>query len=163
MTLPFAGSISSVPPANELGRSLARSSTKYGLEPAGKVNLSRPARRVAVASILILLSSVCAKYPGEASEEYVGTGLTCGETWEHTVRVEFSEPLAGSKGSRTCVKAIGTEKGHDLEVSVCSLKVFEVCRGIRVWAQKLTERGSSPAVVEGAQTTDLLIRIGDIS
>jgi hypothetical protein len=44
--------------------------TKNGLEPSGKVNLSRPARRVEVASILILLSSVKAKYPGDASRKY---------------------------------------------------------------------------------------------
>ncbi len=35
--------------------------TKYGLDPDGNVNLSNPARRVAVASMVILLSNVKAK------------------------------------------------------------------------------------------------------
>ncbi len=59
--LPFAGSMSRVPPAKELGRSLARSRTKKGFELEGNVNLSSPARRVAVASILMSLSKVWEK------------------------------------------------------------------------------------------------------
>ena len=59
--LPCGGSMSNSPPAKELGKSLARSKTKYGLESGGKVNLSSPARRVAVASILISLSKVRVK------------------------------------------------------------------------------------------------------
>lgn len=67
LILPASGSISRVPPAKDAGRSLARSRTKYGLDPVGKVKRSSPARRVAVASILMLLSRVRLKYPGEAS------------------------------------------------------------------------------------------------
>ena len=65
--LPFSGSMVSCPPLKVTGKSFARSRTKYGLEPDGNVNRSKPARRVAVASILILLSRVKEKYPGEAS------------------------------------------------------------------------------------------------
>jgi len=65
--LPFTGSMLSSPPAKDAGKSFARSRTKYGLEPDGNVNRSKPARRVAVASILILLLRVREKYPGEAS------------------------------------------------------------------------------------------------
>jgi len=70
--LPFRGSMLSSPPANDADKSFARSRTKYGLEPEGNVNRSKPARRVAVASILILLLRVREKYPGEAS-----IGPTC--------------------------------------------------------------------------------------
>jgi len=62
------GSIFSSPPANDTGKSFARSRAKYGLDPEGKVNLSNPARRVAVASIRISLFNVKEKYPGDASE-----------------------------------------------------------------------------------------------
>lgn len=56
--LPCIGSMVSSPPAKDAGKSFARSRTKYGLEPDGNVNRSKPARRVAVASILILLLRV---------------------------------------------------------------------------------------------------------
>lgn len=65
--LPSVGSMFNEPPAKDAGKSFARSKTKYGVVLSGNVNLSRPARRVEVASILISLSSVRAKYPGEAS------------------------------------------------------------------------------------------------
>lgn len=65
--LPLFGSIFRSPPANETGKSFAKSRAKYGLDPAGKVNLSNPARRVAVASIWMSLSNVSVKYPGVAS------------------------------------------------------------------------------------------------
>jgi hypothetical protein len=53
------------------GRSFERSRTKYGFEPWGNVKRSNPARLVDVASILILLSRVDVKYPGEASSRQV--------------------------------------------------------------------------------------------
>ena len=58
VTLPRFGSISMTPPPKLAGKSFARSSTKYGLDPLGNVNRSKPARRVVVASIWISLSSV---------------------------------------------------------------------------------------------------------
>lgn len=67
VTLPLVGSISIVPPPKLMGKSLERSNTKKDLEPFGNVKRSSPARRVEVASILMSLSSVCVKYPGEAS------------------------------------------------------------------------------------------------
>ena len=53
------------------GRSFERSRTKYGFDPLGNVKRSKPARRVEVASILISLSSVDVKYPGDASSRQV--------------------------------------------------------------------------------------------
>lgn len=67
--LPCAESISMVPPANVPGKSLARSRTKNGFDPFGNVKRSKPARRVEVASIWILLSNVNEKYPGDAFYE----------------------------------------------------------------------------------------------
>ena len=65
---PASGSIVMFPPLNERGRSFARSSVKNGVRvPSGNVNHSRPARRVEVASMRILLLSMREKYPGDAS------------------------------------------------------------------------------------------------
>jgi hypothetical protein len=47
---------------------LTRSSTRWGLLPLGNVNRSKPARRVLVASILMLLFRVREKYPGLATK-----------------------------------------------------------------------------------------------
>ena len=55
------------PPLNDWGKSFEISSVKYGVLPFGNVNRSRPARRVEVASMRMLLLSVREKYPGEAS------------------------------------------------------------------------------------------------
>jgi hypothetical protein len=65
--VPALGSMVRVPLLKEPGRSFARSSVKNGVLPCGKVNRSRPARRVEVASKRMLLSSVREKYPGDAS------------------------------------------------------------------------------------------------
>ena len=68
VTRPELGSMVIFPPLNERGKSFARSSVKNGvLVPSGKVNRSRPARRVEVASMLMPLLSVREKYPGDAS------------------------------------------------------------------------------------------------
>ena len=68
MIRPALGSMVIFPPLNERGRSFARSSVKKGVRvPSGKVNRSRPARRVEVASIRMLLLRVREKYPGDAS------------------------------------------------------------------------------------------------
>ena len=64
---PAPGSMVIFPPLKELGRSFARSRVKNGVLPSGNVNRSRPARRVEVASMRMLLLSVREKYPGDAS------------------------------------------------------------------------------------------------
>ena len=64
---PALGSMVRFPPLNEWGKSFERSSVKNGVLSFGKVNRSRPARRVEVASMRMLLLSVREKYPGEAS------------------------------------------------------------------------------------------------
>ena len=64
---PALGSMLIFPPLNERGKSFERSSVKNGVLPFGNVNRSRPARRVEVASMRMLLLSVREKYPGEAS------------------------------------------------------------------------------------------------
>ena len=64
-----------VPPPKLAGRSLTKSRTKKGLFPLGNVNLSKPALRVDVASIWILLFNVKEKYPGDASKQISAKGF----------------------------------------------------------------------------------------
>lgn len=98
-----------------------------------------------MASILILLSSVCAKYPGDAtvSERVRNNSEEAREG--HTIGIKLAQALALCKAGGAGVESVRAKQGHDLKVSV------------------RPQRGARAAVVQRAQPADELGWVGDIS
>jgi len=116
---PALGSMVIFPPLNEWGKSFERSSVKNGVLPFGKVNRSRPARRVEVASMRMLLLSVREKYPGEASPRMELDSIVAPRhnEWD-TISIVHPQTLTSCKVRCACVESTGTDQRHDLKVSV---------------------------------------------
>ncbi len=116
---PALGSMVIFPPLNEWGKSFVRSSVKKGVLPFRKVNCSRPARRVEVASMRMLLLSVREKYPGEASPRVKSD---CIVTPRHnecdTICIVHSQAFTSCKVRCACVESARTDQRHDLKISV---------------------------------------------
>src|SRR5258707_11114004 len=109
------------PPLNERGKSFARSSVKKGVRVLpGKVNRSRPARRVEVASMRMLLLSVREKYPGEASPssrmKSDSIVMPRHDEW-NTICIVHPQALTPCRIRCACFKSTKTNQRHDLKVS----------------------------------------------
>ncbi len=118
---PALGAMVILPPLNEWGKSFVRSSVKNGVLPFGKVNRSRPARRVEVASMRMLLLSVREKYPGEASPssrmKSDSIVMPRHDEW-NTICIVHPQALTPCRIRCACFKSTKTDQRHDLKVSV---------------------------------------------